>query len=171
MKHLHAPKPNVSNHLSIGERSKGHCVLLILELATNIVGLIEGNSIIAVEHTNDDAQRQCTEIQRPRRGFPVRGRERRRAALAFDINNEDDLVKKSIRLPSSKATRCKSGFLREPNDRFELVASCGDLILLSSGENYCICNILTRQWIALPPAPSGRNFGEPWSSLYEPLDE
>ncbi|MCE5166311.1 hypothetical protein HAX54_017296 [Datura stramonium] len=75
----------------------------------------------------------------------------------------------------SRSTTVDLGFLyadRQPNDRFELVASCGDLILLSSGKNYCICNILTRQWIALPPAPSGRgNFGESIGFMYEPLDD
>ncbi|OIT01025.1 hypothetical protein A4A49_02572 [Nicotiana attenuata] len=39
----------------------------------------------------------------------------------------------------------------------------------SSTMNYYICNIVTRQWIALPPAPSGRgHFGENVGFLIEP---
>ncbi|XP_009769837.1 putative F-box/kelch-repeat protein At1g15680 [Nicotiana tabacum] len=75
--------------------------------------------------------------------------------------------------------RVELGFLNagRPDDHLiSLEASCGDLILFSGGSkysvvNYCICNILTKQWIVLPPTLSTKGiFGESVGFLYEPLD-
>lgn len=71
-------------------------------------------------------------------------------------------------------------FLRDDpfTDRtFSLAASSGDLILLRAdivcAAFYYICNIVTRQWTALPPAPSylrRRLCGESVGFFYEPFD-
>ncbi|KAM3380362.1 hypothetical protein P3S68_005935 [Capsicum galapagoense] len=66
---------------------------------------------------------------------------------------------------------------RSIDHTISLAASSGDLILLDGRNHpawnyYYICNIITRQWFALPPAHSETRggYGESVGFLYEPLD-
>lgn len=50
------------------------------------------------------------------------------------------------------------GFLPGPRCKFELKASCADLSLCSKNDSsktvvFYVCNLRTKQWVALPPAP------------------
>ncbi|XP_059295108.1 uncharacterized protein LOC132048215 [Lycium ferocissimum] len=71
-------------------------------------------------------------------------------------NNSVEYVECPKRKRGLSSSHVDLGFLP---DKICLEASYGDLILCYDGRNYSICNILTRQWIILPPSRLGISGG------------